>query len=38
MIVELAQTACRQLDEMDTLEIAKKEANDINALHFEKRF
>lgn len=31
MIVELAQAACRQLDEMDTLEIAKKEASDINA-------
>ncbi len=31
MIVELAQRACRQLDEIDTLEIAKKEANDINA-------
>jgi len=31
MIVELAEEACRQLDELDTLEIAKKEANDINA-------
>jgi RNA processing factor Prp31 len=31
MIVELAETACRQLDELDALEIAKKEAGDINA-------
>jgi len=31
MIVELAEEACRQLDELDRLEIAKKEANDINA-------
>lgn len=31
MIVELAEAACRQLDELDTLEIAKKEASDINS-------
>jgi hypothetical protein len=31
MIVELAKVACRQLDELDTLEVAKKEASDINA-------
>src|SRR5258708_14645244 len=31
MIVELAEVACRQLDELDTLEIAKNEASDINA-------
>lgn len=31
MIVDLAEAACRQLDELDTLEIAKKEASDINA-------
>ncbi len=31
MIVELAETACSQLDEMDALEIAKEEASDINA-------
>lgn len=31
MIVELAETACKQLDELDALEIAKKEASDINA-------
>lgn len=31
MIVELAESACRQLDELDKLEIAKKEANDIQA-------
>lgn len=31
MIVELAETACKQLDELDALEIAKKEAGDINA-------
>ncbi len=31
MIVELAEAACKQLDELDTLEIAKNEASDINA-------
>lgn len=31
MIVELANEACRQLDDLDALEIAKKEANDIHA-------
>lgn len=31
MIVKLAEAACRQLDELDELEVAKKETNDINA-------